>query len=184
MAEFDKPGDVPTSATVGDKIELELDGLSASYPATTFALTLAARLNGGTGTGADVLTLAFVADGSTQTGTLDFTGKTAGTWSWSIKATNAGVTQTVARGVLTLLADPATADVRSHAERMLSAIEALLEGRATKDVNSYAIAGRSLSRMTLDELERWRSHYRTEVAKERGRGTPNGGRSITLARFS
>ena len=67
---------------------------------------------------------------------------------------------------------------------MLDAIEALIEGRATKDVSSYSIAGRSLTRMTPDELVKWRSTYRAEVARQRNAGKPNGGRKITLARFS
>lgn len=184
MAEFEKIGAVPSSLTAGDTVEFELGDLSVGFPASTFTLSMAARRNGGTGTGDDSIAVAFTADGDVHVGTLATAGKTAGDWSWSIKATNAGVTQTVARGTLVLLPDPSTSDARSHAERMLAAIESLLEGRATKDVASYAIAGRSLTRMTVDELMKWRSQYRTEVAKERARGKPNGGRRITLARFS
>lgn len=184
MAEFEKSGEIPASASVGDAVALKLLALSALYPAGSFTMTLSARLNGGSGAGADVLALNFAADGDTQTGTLDFTGKTAGTWSWAIKADDGSDARIVERGTLFLNADPSTADVRSHGERMLTAIEALLEGRAVKDVNSYAIAGRSLQRMTVKELMDWRSHYKSEVARERGRGKPNGGRSITYARFN
>lgn len=183
MAEFDKVTEIPALLTAGDAVELEL-GLSSAFPADVYEMVLNARLNGGSGAGADILSVTFAASGTLQTGTLDTTDKTAGAWSWSLRATNGGVTQTVARGTLNILADPASADARSHAERMLDAIEALLEGRATKDVNSYAIAGRSLQHMTAEELMNWRSHYRAEVKKERGRGIPNGGRKITLARFT
>lgn len=183
MAEFDKVTEIPVLLTSGDSVEMEL-GLSVDYPAGVYEMALTARLNGGSGAGADILSVAFAASGTLQTGTLDTAGKTPGPWSWSLRATNGAVTQTVGRGTLNILADPASADARSHAERMLDAIEARLEGRATKDVNSYAIAGRSLQHMSVDELMKWRSHYRAEVKNERGRGVANGGRKITLARFS
>ena len=43
-------------------------------------------------------------------------------------------------------------DVRTHAEKVFEALEALIEGRPTKDVTSYSIAGRSLTRMSPDPI--------------------------------
>jgi hypothetical protein len=58
------------------------------------------------------------------------------------------------------------ADVRSHAKTVLDAIEATIEGRASQDQMSYSIAGRSLSRMSIDDLMTFRNRYRAEYLEE------------------
>ena len=58
------------------------------------------------------------------------------------------------------------ADPRSHAEIMLGKIESLLAGKADNDVSSYSIAGRSLVKLTFEELVNARNFYRAEVAQE------------------
>ena len=57
-------------------------------------------------------------------------------------------------------------DTRTHARKTLDAIEAVIENRASKDQQSYSIAGRSLSRMTIDDLLKFRSQYKAEVKQE------------------
>jgi len=59
-----------------------------------------------------------------------------------------------------------TASVRSHAKKVLDAIEAVIENRATMDQSSMSIAGRSLSRLTIDELLTFRNRYKAEYLKE------------------
>ena len=44
------------------------------------------------------------------------------------------------------------ADLRSHAKIVLDSLEAVIENRANMDQSSMSIAGRSLSRMSVDEL--------------------------------
>ena len=61
----------------------------------------------------------------------------------------------------------AALDDRTHAKKVLEAIEAVLENRAGKDQEEYSIAGRSLKRTPLDELYALRSKYRAEVFAER-----------------
>jgi len=63
----------------------------------------------------------------------------------------------------------ATTDPRTHARKMLTLIEALLEGRAVSDVDQYEIAGRSLKKMNVRELQHWRNTYRAELAAEERR---------------
>ena len=58
-------------------------------------------------------------------------------------------------------------DNRSHAQRTLDAIEAVIEGRATSDHESYSIAGRSVTRIPIAELLTLRGRYRSEVNRER-----------------
>lgn len=55
---------------------------------------------------------------------------------------------------------------RSHVKEVLDAIEALLEGRAGADVDSYSIQGRSIAKMRIEELLKWRSHYKAEYQAE------------------
>lgn len=95
---------------------------------------------------------------------------TAGEYSWSSWVTLSGARYTVGQGLLTIKPDPSAmsvgTDTRSHAERVLDAIEALLEGRAGSDVMSYTIAGRSVDKMAPEELLKWRSFYAAEVKRE------------------
>lgn len=57
-------------------------------------------------------------------------------------------------------------DGRSHARRVVEAIEAVIEGRATKDQEAYTIAGRSLQRTPIEQLIMFRDRYRLEVRRE------------------
>lgn len=68
-----------------------------------------------------------------------------------------------------------TEDRRSSARIMLAKIESILLNRADSDVESYTIGSRSITKMSLEELMRWRDHYRSEVAREEA-----GGRTPTL----
>ena len=49
---------------------------------------------------------------------------------------------------------------------MLDKIESLLEGKADNDVASYSIQGRSLAKLSPQELIDWRSYYKAEYNKE------------------
>ena len=53
-----------------------------------------------------------------------------------------------------------TGDTRSHAKVMVDKLESLLEGKADADVSSYAIAGRSLNKLTVEEMLKWRDYYK------------------------
>lgn len=54
----------------------------------------------------------------------------------------------------------------THAETMLQAIEAVLEGRITADIEQYSIAGRQITKIPVEELIKLRQYYRLEVIKE------------------
>jgi hypothetical protein len=49
---------------------------------------------------------------------------------------------------------------------MLEAINALLEGRATKDQQSYRIGDRELTRIPVPELLKLRDYYKAEAQRE------------------
>jgi len=92
-----------------------------------------------------------------------------GLYSWSAIASLGTERVTLATGKLTVLPNPAAAaagDQRSHARKVLEAIEAVLERRATEDHLSYTIAGRSLSKIPHAELFDLRQKYRALVIAE------------------
>lgn len=75
---------------------------------------------------------------------------------------------TLDTGTVTIIKDFAVmGDRRTHAVKVLESIEAVLENRATVDQESYTINGRSLSRMPIEELLKFRDIYRAEVSREK-----------------
>lgn len=100
------------------------------------------------------------------------TGYTAGTYEWTAWIEYGGEVFTVDGGTLQVLpnlrAGAATAalDTRSHARKTLDAIEAVIENRATLDQMSYTIAGRTLQRMSVADLIKFKNHYAQLVQAE------------------
>ena len=60
----------------------------------------------------------------------------------------------------------ATTDPRSQNKKILDAIVAIIEGRASQDQMSYSIAGRSLSRMSIDDLLQFEGVYKARWLRE------------------
>lgn len=56
-------------------------------------------------------------------------------------------------------------NTKTHAEKMLEAIEAALEGRITDEYKTFKIGNRELTAHSLDELRRLREYYRAEVTR-------------------
>lgn len=54
----------------------------------------------------------------------------------------------------------------THAETMLAAIESVLEGRITADVEAYTIAGRQITKIPIADLLVLRDRYQAEVNSE------------------
>ena len=66
-----------------------------------------------------------------------------------------------------VVGDTSATDLRSHAKIALDAIEAVMESRATIDQMEFQIAGRSLKRMEVGDLIKFREYYRGEVRSEK-----------------
>lgn len=95
----------------------------------------------------------------------------AGVYQWVAYVESATERFEVDGGTLTVLPDYAQAsqvarDDRTHARIVLDALEAVIEGRASKDQQSYQINGRSLERMPVKDLLAFRAQYRAEVESE------------------
>jgi hypothetical protein len=94
-----------------------------------------------------------------------------GEYHWTSMVTKAGERKTIASGVLTILPNPvvgATFDPRTHAEKCLAGIEAVLEGRVSDAMVEYQINNRTIKYIPHGELMRLRALYRAEVRRERG----------------
>lgn len=94
----------------------------------------------------------------------------AGNWAWSTWVEKAGERYTVASGQILIVADPsamaAGSDTRSHAQKVLDSVEAVIEGRATQAHAEYQINGRMLKFLPLTELLALRDRYRWEVRSQ------------------
>lgn len=97
----------------------------------------------------------------------------AGDYTWQAWVEGgASEVYTVGEGTLKVLASlragsAGTAqDLRSHARKVLDAIKAVLENRASLDQQSYQIHGRALSRTPIPDLLVLRDRYEEDVASE------------------
>ena len=97
---------------------------------------------------------------------------TACKYGWSIFVTHSSDSnkrQQLDYGTFEIKANWASpsADPRSDAQKNLELIEDILYNRIQGDVSSYAIAGRSLSKMAPDELIELRDFYARQVLTEK-----------------
>lgn len=93
----------------------------------------------------------------------------AGDVYWISYVTKSGERFTLCDGTLEVSSDLAVVashDARSHVKKTLDAIEATIEGTASKTQASYSIEGRSLSRWSFDELVMLRDKYRAKYKRE------------------
>ena len=57
-------------------------------------------------------------------------------------------------------------DTRSHVKKVLDALEAMIENKASKDQIYYMIEGRALSRIPPEDLLKWLGIYQQKYAEE------------------
>ncbi|WP_299084133.1 hypothetical protein [uncultured Ruegeria sp.] len=161
----------PTSITAG--LSLQCEVICDKYPAPGWELTAILR-------GPASIDLTAAASGTGHVFTVPTT--VTGTWepglyAVSIRASFGDNVHEIEAGQTTIAADLVSIDVahdpRGHAQRTLTAIEAVIEGRANKDQQSYTINGRTLVRTAISDLLMLREKYRAEVAKEKSGGRHN-----------
>jgi len=165
------PTTEPDHLYLGDQWNWRRDDLASDYPTGSYALTYSARLLDSAGsteidiTASESNNTYIVSVG--QSTTLNYT---AGDYSWRAFITRSSDSQrlTVDEGFFKVEKDYATdsGDYRSHARIVLQALEDTIQNRASIDQMSMSIAGRSLSRMSPQELRDWRSHYKSLVLAE------------------
>lgn len=167
---------VPGSLAAGDAWSWRADGFAGVYPSPEYALAYHLAPQSG---GAPIVAPAIAdADGYLVSCLPAVTVEAApGSWVWSLRVTRAsdGAAITVASGAIQIRDNPARGmDRRSPSRKLLDAVESVLSGRITKDVESYSIEGRALTRIPFLELRNLRAKLLREVAAEDGRGGAGG----------
>tara|TARA_S200002703_G_scaffold65598_2_gene56678 strand:+ start:1141 stop:1725 length:585 start_codon:yes stop_codon:yes gene_type:complete len=163
------PEGEPTQIVVGDFIQWKRSNLVGDYPPASHSAEYVARIKGG---GNSEIKIAATEDPDYYL----FTVPSATTaayesghyyWQLEIVETSSGNRIVVDQSDWQVVPDldDQTADPRIHAEKMIGKIETILEGKADSDVASYSIAGRSLSKMSFEELLEARDKYRREVVQ-------------------
>lgn len=167
------PEGEPTEIVVGDFIQWKRSDLVDDYPTATHSAEYVARITGG---GSSEIKLAGTETSTYYLFTVDSVTSAEfvpGYYHWQLEVTEtaSGNRIVVDRGTFTAIVDldVNNSDPRSHAEIMIGKIESILQGKADSDVANYSINGRSLTKMTFDELIKARDYYKSEFAREKNR---------------
>ena len=165
------PEGEPVQFTVGDFLQWKRTNLVDDYPLADYSAEYVARITHG---GSTEFKIAATETGGTYLFTVDTATSgtyTAGHYHWQLEITQTSSTNkaVVDFGDWQILPDldDNQADPRTHAEIMLNKIQTLLQGKADSDVSSYSVQGRSLTKLSFQELEDARDKYQQEVNKEK-----------------
>lgn len=171
----------PLTIVVGDFIQWRRTDLSGDYPNTAYTMIFVARITAGGNTEIQVTGTNYGSDYLFTITSADSVAFIPGYYHWQLEAVqnSSGNRIVIERGEFNALPDldQNGSDPRSHAEIMLSKIESLLQGKADSDVSSYSIAGRSLSKLSFEELIAARNDYRREVKREKNAALIQQGKS-------
>lgn len=173
------PEKEPEQIVMGDFVQWKNINLVDDYPTASNTLTYTARKIGGSEE--------FKIVGSGQVTHYLFTATSSetaayapGKYRWQLELLETATSKRVviSRGEFDVVADldNADADLRTHAEIMLTKIESILVGKADSDVASYSVAGRSLNKMSFQELLDARNFYKGEVVREKAAENAKQGR--------
>lgn len=165
----------PTSIVSGDFVTWKRQ--LSDYPATLF--TLAYRLVGSAGvqsissvaSGTDHLVEISGASSAGPPAVVGTDAYPAGRYEMTAYVTEIATSRrtTLETRQLEVKANPLTAtatDKRTHARKVLDAIEAVIEGTASHEQAAMTIDGERLERRSVDELLKLRTIYRAEVQVE------------------
>ncbi len=184
------PEKEPISFYKGETVVWKRTDIGADYAPSSHSMVWEASLqtNGSTRFSATV-----TESGTEYTFTLDnsaTSGYTSGDYVWFLKVLQTSDSETliIDSGKITVKDNffATTGDTRSHAKIMVDKLESLLEGKADADVSSYAIAGRSLNKLTVEEMLKWRDYYKAEYQREIQEfriGNNEGSGSVVKVRF-
>jgi hypothetical protein len=183
-------GEAPETIVIGDYLLWKRTDLVDDYPLADYSMEYVARITGG---GATEIKVAATETGGTYVFEVDSATSAnyvAGFYHWQLEATQTATGNRVVleRGTFTAVVDldVNNTDPRTHAEIMIAKIESILQGKADADVASYSINGRSLTKMSFDDLINARDFYRKEYAKERAKERADAGENTgqtVLVRF-
>jgi len=174
------PTEVPDELQLGDFWAWKKDNLASDYPTADYSLSYEFNLIDGA-TASNFTLTATESNDEYIISTSDTGSYTKGEYNWVsyITRTSDSARVKIAEGYIEIQDNYATtsASVRSHAKIVLDAVKAVIENRATMDQSSMSIAGRSLSRMSIDELFQLKDRYQAEYDKEVKKAAIKNGKS-------
>ncbi len=160
------PETEPAEIVAGDRVAWKRTDLGTDYDPSSYALKYSARLEDSGSTEIEITASESGTDYIIEVGQSTTSSYGAGIYHWQAYITRSSDSEriTVDSGTWEVIAnrDSATTDPRNHIKKVLDAIEAVIEGRASKDQSGYSIAGRSLSRTPIPELLMLRDRYKEE----------------------
>ena len=164
------PETEPTQIIAGDRAAWKRTDLGTDYAPASYSLKYSARLEDSGSTEIEITASESGSDYIIEVGQSTTTAYTAGVYHWQAYITRTSDSErvTVDSGTWEIKAnrDAATSDPRNHVKKVLDAIESVIEGRASKDQESYSIQGRALSRTPIADLITLRDKYRAEWVRE------------------
>jgi hypothetical protein len=165
------PETEPLKIISGDRAAWKRTDLGTDYAPASYSLKYSARLEGSGATSIDITASESGSDYIIEVGQSVSTAYTAGTYHWQayIIRTSDSERLTVDSGTWEIISnrDAATSDPRNHIKIVLDNIEAVLEGRSSKDQENYSIQGRSLSRTPIPDLMVLRDRYKAMYVQEK-----------------
>lgn len=173
------PSTEPDTIIAGDRWAWKRTDIGTDYPPASYDLTYSARLEASGATEIGITASESGSDYIVEVAAATTAAYTVGVYHWQAYITRTADSErvTVDIGTFEVIADRdnATTDPRSHIKIVLDAIQAVIEGRATKDQESYSIQGRSLSRTSIEDLLMLRDRYQTLHLQEENevKGTNN-----------
>lgn len=169
------PDNIPTvepkEIVAGDTIAWDIS--DTHYPASTYVLTYALR-------GPSVINITAAAAGNDHqiriTAATSLTWVKPGVYWWAAYMTNGLERYLFREGQITIKENLAAItgkiyDGRTHVKKVLDAIEAVLEARATQDQVTMTIRGQQLGRTPLKDLRELRDDYKAKYNAEQGKRT-------------
>ena len=177
------PEGEPREVVVGDFIQWKRSDIAVDYPPSAYSAEYVARITGGGSNEIKLLATEpsgddyylFTVDSDTSSEFLP------GRYHWQLEITqtSSGNRIVVDIGDFDAIPDMDVnqADPRIHAEVMIDKIESILEGKADSDVGSYSIAGRSLTKLSFEELMTARDRYKAELVQHENRELVKRGKS-------
>lgn len=176
---------IPLEITAGDLVIWRRDDLVELYPTADYAVSYSFQsLNNPNG---QRLSFAVTGQEDSKGYYFELAGSTTldlnhlGEFSYQVYVTRSSDSAriTIDTGTVTVKTDlhSQNKETRIHAEIMVAKIETLLEGKPDSDVASYSIQGRSLTKMTYNELIQAREYCRREVVKHRNEEKIKSGRN-------
>ena len=154
----------------GDYLAWKREDLNSDYSNSSYTLSYQARQ---AGNGTYVITITASASGSdylVQVGQSTTRPYNVGLYYWDAYITRNSDSERIRidSGQWEVIGDKATdnADPRTSNQKIYEAVIAVIEGRASQDQMSYSIAGRSLSRMSIQDLIEFEGIYKARWMRE------------------